>query len=250
MPVFSNAYLRDALLAKGETGPRTAELRRRMDNAMLPEAGSIHVEELADPYLLYFWNSNIRSTAIALDTLVRADEPQNVVSGMVRWLIAVRKNGRWSNTQENAVAMQALVDYYRKYESVTPNFTATIKLGTEDLLRETLKGRSTTSVTKDVPMAQVARSAASDITVSREGEGTAFYVTRLTYAPDAANLTSRDNGFRIERTYAPMRDAQAGPAATTVNARDLVRVTLSVGLPKERRLAARHRAQCAPVRAG
>ena len=37
-----------------------AELRRRMDNAILPEAGSAHVEELTDPYLLWFWNSNIR----------------------------------------------------------------------------------------------------------------------------------------------------------------------------------------------
>src|SRR5207249_5349201 len=128
------------------------------------------------------------------------NETQNVVSGMVRWLIAVRKNGRWSNTQENAVAMHALVDYYRKYESVTPNFTATIKLGTQDLLRETFKGRSTDAAIKDVPMAQLAQraSAATDLTVRRDGEGTAFYVARLTYAPDAATLTARDNGFHIQ----------------------------------------------------
>jgi len=244
MPVFAIAYLRDALLAKGESGPRAAELRRRMDNAMLPEAGSVHVEELADPYLLYFWNSNIRSTAIALDTLVRAGEPQNVLTGMVRWLISVRKDGRWSNTQENAVAMHALVDYYRKYESVTPNFTATIKLGTQDLLKETFNGRSTTAVTKDVPMAQVVRSAdAKEISVSRAGEGTAFYVTRLTYAPDAANLTARDNGFKIERLYMTLKDdwsarLQPGAPLTTFNAGDLIRVTLTLDLPKERRFVA------------
>jgi len=244
MPVFAIAYLRDALLAKGESGPRAAELRRRMDNAMLPEAGSVHVEELADPYLLYFWNSNIRSTAIALDTLVRAGEPQNVLTGMVRWLISVRKDGRWSNTQENAVAMHALVDYYRKYESVTPNFTATIKLGTQDLLKETFNGRSTTAVTKDVPMAQVVRSAdAKEISVSRAGEGTAFYVTRLTYAPDAANLTARDNGFKIERRYMTLKDdgsarLQPGAPLTTFNAGDLIRVTLTLDLPKERRFVA------------
>jgi uncharacterized protein YfaS (alpha-2-macroglobulin family) len=244
MPVFAIAYLRDALLAKGETGPRPAELRRRMDNAMLPEAGSVHVEELTDPYLLYFWNSNIRSTAIALDTLVRAGEPQSVVTGMVRWLISVRKNGRWSNTQENAVAMHALVDYYRKYESVTPNFTATIKLGAQDLLKETFNGRSTTAVTKDVPMAQVARSAdAKEISVSRAGDGTAFYVTRLTYAPDAVNLTARDNGFKVERKYMTLKDdgsARLQPSApiTTFSAGDLIRVTLSLDLPKERRFVA------------
>jgi len=248
MPVFAVAYLRDALIAKDETGPRAAELRRRIDNAMLPEARSVHVEELADPYLLYFWNSNIRSTAIALDTLVRADrgggpglntEPQSVLTGMVRWLIAARKNGRWSNTQENAVAMQALVDYYRKYESVTPNFTATIRLGTQELLKETFKGRSDANATKDVPMAQLAKTAsATSISVSREGEGTAFYAARLTYAPDAASLTARDNGFRIERRYAPMQSDQIGVAATTFSAGDLIRVTLSLDLPKERRFVA------------
>ena len=246
MPVFAVAYLRDAMLAKGETGPRPAELRRRMANAMLPEAGSLHVEELADPYLLYFWNSNIRSTAIALDTLVRTGEGEDV-AGMVRWLMSVRKNGRWSNTQENAVAMHALVDYYRKYESVTPNFTATIKLGAQDLVRETFKGRSTTSTTKDVPMAQLSKSApAGDLTVAREGDGTAFYMTRLTYAPDSATLTPRDNGFRIERRYAPMGDPSApagtrsptGAPSTTFKAGDLIRVTLSLDLPKERRFVA------------
>ena len=50
MPVFALAYLHDAMLAKGETtGDRVADLRRRMSNAILPEGGSAHVGELADP---------------------------------------------------------------------------------------------------------------------------------------------------------------------------------------------------------
>ena len=118
MPVFALAYLHDALVAKGETGARPAELRRRIENAILPEAGTAHVEELSDPYLLWFWNSNVRSTAIVLSTTGSGRR----IAGrrhrpMVRWLVAARKNGRWGNTQENALAMEALVDYYRKYES-------------------------------------------------------------------------------------------------------------------------------------
>jgi hypothetical protein len=32
-----------------------------MANAILPEGGSAHVEELSElPYLLWFWNSNVR----------------------------------------------------------------------------------------------------------------------------------------------------------------------------------------------
>ena len=68
MPVFGLTYLADAMVAKGEGGPRLAELRRRMKNAVLPEGGSAHVEELNDPYLLWFWNSNVRSTAIVLES--------------------------------------------------------------------------------------------------------------------------------------------------------------------------------------
>src|SRR3954464_2150902 len=73
MPVFALAYLTDALVAKGEaTGVRVADLRRRIGNAILPEAATAHVEELNDPYLMWFWNSNVRSTAIVLRTLVNA----------------------------------------------------------------------------------------------------------------------------------------------------------------------------------
>jgi alpha-2-macroglobulin len=238
MPIFALSYLLDAMTTKGETGARPVELRGRIDNAILPEAGSSHVEELADPYLLYFWNSNVRSTALVLSTKVRASASSTEVIGMARWLVGARKNGRWGNTQENALAMRALVDYYRRYENVSPDFTATVALGAKELVRETFKGRSTTSVVKDVPMAQLPQLAAADITVHRAGAGTAFYNARLTYAPDPATLNPRDNGFHIERKYAVVRENGDGAPAQSFAAGDLIRVTLSVDIPKERRYVA------------
>lgn len=245
MPVFALTYLLDAMTAKGETGARPAELRRRIENAILSEAGTSHVEELADPYLLYFWNSNVRTSALVLSTRVRTSAASTDVVGLVRWLVAARKNGRWGNTQENAIAMKALVDYYRQYESAVPDFTATIAFGARELIKETFKGRTTTSVVKDVPMAQLAAAASpgssmtpSDLVVRRAGTGTAFYNARLTYAPDAATLTARENGFRIERRYAVIRDGKDGPPSERFAAGDLVRVTLVLDLPKERRYVA------------
>jgi uncharacterized protein YfaS (alpha-2-macroglobulin family) len=240
MPVFALAYLHDAMVVKGETGPRVAELRRRMSNAVLPEGGSAHVEELNDPYLLWFWNSNVRSTSLVLSSLVRAGAPPTDVTPMVRWLVAARKNGRWGNTQENAIAMQALVNYYRKYESATPNFTAAVRFGTDDLVRATFKGRSTELITKDVSMALLALgdTTTRDLSLRRDGVGTLFYAARLTYAPDAANLRSLDGGFHVERQYAPVVDGKTGAPATTFQAGDLVRVTLTFDLPKERRFVA------------
>jgi alpha-2-macroglobulin len=238
MPVFALSYLLDAMTTKGEAGARPAELRRRIDNAILPEAGTSHVEELADPYLLYFWNSNVRSTALVLSTKVQTSASSRDVVGMARWLVAARKNGRWGNTQENALAMKALVDYYRKYESVIPDFTATVALGTKELVRETFKGRTTTAVVKEVPMAQLSQVTANEIAVHREGAGTAFYNARLTYAPDAPTLTARDHGFHIERRYTAIADGGDKASSASFSAGDLIRVTLTIDLPKERRYVA------------
>ena len=62
---------------------------------------------------------------------------------IVRWLVESRQRGRWGNTQENAWALEALVDYYRKYESVSPDFLATASLGSATLARRQFAGRST-----------------------------------------------------------------------------------------------------------
>jgi uncharacterized protein YfaS (alpha-2-macroglobulin family) len=238
-PVFGIAYLADALAGKGEKGPRADELARRLKNAILPEGGSAHVEELSDPYLAWFWNSNVRSSAIVLRSLVQTGSGDPLVPGLVRWLMKVRKNGRWGNTQENAHAMEALVDYYRKYESETPDFKALVTLGAETLLEQPFQGRSTEVRGKDVPMAELlAKGEAGrrlDLGFRREGTGTLHYVARLKYAPDAAGLSALDQGFAVERSYAPVA---GGDAATRFKAGDLVRVTLKLRLPKERRFVA------------
>ena len=243
MPVFALAYLHDALIAKGEpSGARAEDLRRRMMNGVLPEGGSAHIEELSDPYLMWFWNSNVRSTAIVLNSLVRGAAPLDQIRPMVRWMMAVRKHGRWGNTQENAHAMESLVSYYRKYESTVPDFTAVAMLGDEVVAREQFRGRSAESATKDLPMTQVLSAGAPGtnrpLTFARDGAGTLFYTTRLRYAADELYQQGLDGGFRIERSYAPYVEEGTRPAATTYKAGDLIRVTLTLRLTKERRYVA------------
>jgi uncharacterized protein YfaS (alpha-2-macroglobulin family) len=241
MPVFALAYLHDALGAKGETsGGRVAELRRRMANAILPEGGSAHVEELDDPYLRWFWSSNVRSTAIVLNAMVRAGVEDAPVRGLVRWMMAARRKGRWGNTQENAHAMEALVAYYRKYEAGVPDFTAVVRVGGQEVARGQFTGRSTRSQTADVPVERAlsAPGSARQLTFTREGEGTLFYAARLRYAAAELYQQGLDAGFRIERRYEPFVEKGTRPAATSFKAGDLVRVTLTFNLTKERRWVA------------
>ncbi|MEZ5418031.1 MAG: MG2 domain-containing protein [Vicinamibacterales bacterium] len=244
LPVFGLAYLHDALMAAGETsGERVADLRRRMLNAVLPEAGEAHVGELTDPYLLWFWNSNVRSTAIVLQSLVQAGVDEAPLQAMVRWLLRARTNGRWGNTQENAHALTALVAYYRKYEPVVPDFRAVVRLGTRELVREEFRGRSAEAAASNLPMAQVLSTAKPGTTVpitfTREGAGTLYYAARLRYAADALLQDALDSGFQVERRYDPYGETAATrPPSTTYAAGDLVRVTLTFRLTKERRFVA------------
>ena len=239
MPVFALCYLWDAMRRTGEKGARPADLERRVRNAVLPEAGSAHVEELSDPYLLWYWNSTARSTAIALDSLVtNASGPQSVPE-MVRWLLAARKNGRWNNTQENATAMEALVDYYRKYEKDVPDFTAVVTLGLKTLVTETFKGRDTKARMQDTAMRDLLQMGKPGdklpLGFKREGTGTLFYVARLKYAADDMFQTGLDAGMSVKRHYEP---AGGGAPSTTYKAGDLVRVVLDFDLTKERRWVA------------
>jgi uncharacterized protein YfaS (alpha-2-macroglobulin family) len=243
MPVFALAYLHDALVAKGETtGARVTDLRRRMSNAVLEEAGTAHVGELNDPYLLYFWNSNVRSTAIVLNSMVNAGMKDAPLRQIVRWMMNARNKGRWGNTQENAYAMQALVNYYRRFEPDVPGFTAIARIGAQELVREEFKGRSAESTTAQVPIEKLLAAAPAGskqtLTFSREGSGTLYYTTRLRYAADALFQDGLDSGFQVERRYEPFDENGSQPAATAYKAGDLVRVTLTFRLTKERRFVA------------
>ena len=244
MPVFALAYLTDALVAKGEGGGvRVADLRRRIGNAILPEAATAHVEELNDPYLMWFWNSNVRTTAIVLRTLVAAGASADTsFRPMVAWLMQARRNGRWGNTQENAIAMESLVAYYRKFESVTPNFAAVARLGDTEVATAQFQGRSTEARATDVPMAKLLAAGPAGgeqpLTFTRSGAGTLFYTARLRYAADRLFQIGLDQGIRIDRRYAPYVETGTRPAATSYKAGDLIRITLTLNLTKERRFVA------------
>ena len=237
MPVFGIAFLADALIARGEkTGARMTDLKRRIHNAVLPEGGHAFVNELNDPYLLWFWNSNARSTAIALGTLVRHGTDEEIVKRMVRWLMKVREDGRWGNTQENAWAMEALVDYYKKYEATVPDFVGTVTWGGDTIATETYKGRSTSVTSKEFSMADLLRKpGTSSVVFERDGVGTLFYMLRLRYARDIMRLEALDAGFQVQRSYAVDGTAVM---KTTFKAGDLIRVTLRIRNTKERRYVA------------
>jgi len=242
LPNYTLSYLADAMAAANNRGPRYADVIRRLTNAMRIEGEQAHVEEIDMDALAWLWNSNVRGSAIVLEGLVRRNDDPQMVQRLVRWLLAARKDGRWSNTQENAMALESLVKYYKVFETETPNMTATVAIGGTTTGTATFRGRSTTAQSVKLAMPdlvrQVAAGAERDLTISRTGTGHIYYSARLQYSlvdPPPAVM----QGIQVERKYEKFsEDAPVSPASTTFAAGDLIRVTLSIVIPKERRYVA------------
>jgi uncharacterized protein YfaS (alpha-2-macroglobulin family) len=77
-----------------------------------------------------------------------------------------------------------------------------------------------------------------DLGFERRGTGTLHYAARLKYSIDAPAPEGLEQGFVVERRYEPAKSDETGSAATRFKAGDLVRVTLTFRLPKERRFVA------------
>jgi alpha-2-macroglobulin len=118
-----------------------------------------------------------------------------------------------------------------------------VTIGPNELAREKFAGRSATAIVRDIPMKELSTKSApgaqNDLSFTRQGTGTLFYTARLRYAVDAPVHDTMDNGFRIERRYARVgANDQVGEPSTSFKAGELVQVTLSFELTKERRFVA------------
>ncbi len=241
MPVFALSYLLDAMAATKDRGPRYVAVLARITNALRVEGDQTHVQELNEDALGWIWHSNIRSTAIVLSGLARRQDAPVVVPGLVRWLNLARKDGHWGSTQSNATTLEAMVRYYRAFESEVPDMTATAAIGERTLGTATFQGRSLVAQQLRLAMPDLLRMAAAgsttQLTVSKAGAGRLYFSTRFQYALQQA-LPALDQGMRVERRYETFVENGDGRVDTSFSAGDVVRVVLRVTLPKERRYVA------------
>jgi uncharacterized protein YfaS (alpha-2-macroglobulin family) len=241
LPVFALSYLADALASSDRRGPLYNDVVRRIVNAVRVEGDQAHVEEVNQDALAWIWSSNVRSSAIVLDGFARRGDDPVFVQRFVRWLLAARRSGRWGNTQENATALESLVTYYRAFESAAPDMAATVAVGQQAVGAVQFRDRSTTAQQVRLAMPDLLRHIPAgderDLTLSRTGTGRLFYTARLEYALSDPPAPA-DQGIRVERRYEKFVENGTSIPGVSFAAGDLVRVTLTITVPQERRYVA------------
>ncbi len=238
IPVFALSYVADALAAGGERSGRYQDVVRRIRNATRIDADRAFIEERDEAALIWLWHSNVRATAVVLEGLTRRGDDGDLPPAMARWLLAQRRDARWNTTQDNGVALRALVAYADRFEAETPDMTVTTQLGGSRVGSVEFEGRSTDVKEFALPLDRLGRpSNTTPLVIERSGTGRAYYTTRLQYVPSTLPVaTSR--GMRITREYVRVNDDGSTTPATTFALGDLVRVVLRVQLAHEGRFLA------------
>ncbi|MEO8843520.1 MAG: Ig-like domain-containing protein [Kofleriaceae bacterium] len=220
-----------ASLASGATAER-ASLEQQLAQHITETAGAASVVSGYgdDGYLVL--GSDGRSAGIVLDALIQAQPTSELIPKLVTGLLASRRQGRWSSTQENGFVLIALDRYFQTYEKITPSFVARVWLGADYAGDHAFRGRTTETASIAIPMSAVATHDKSDLVIQKDGSGRLYYRIGTSYAPADLHIAAADHGFVVERSYEAVddpkdvtRDAQ-GIWHVKVGARVRVRISM------------------------
>ncbi|NNE97621.1 MAG: hypothetical protein HKN25_01235 [Pyrinomonadaceae bacterium] len=177
--------------------------------------------------------SNRRADAVLLEAMLKVDKDNDLVPKLTRGLLAHRKKGRWSNTQENVFILLALDKYFNAYEKVTPNFVNQVWLGKAYAGEQKFVGRSVDSKQLEIPMDYLMKQGgAADLILNKQGAGRLYYRIGMKYAPKNLDLKPADYGFTVLRSYEGVDDAddvkKGADGKWTIKAGARVRVKLTM----------------------
>ncbi|MCC7207397.1 MAG: Ig-like domain-containing protein, partial [Anaerolineae bacterium] len=187
------------------------------------------------------WNSNTRTTAIVLDTLVRLTPDSELLPNVVRWLMTGRKGDVWETTQETAWAVMALTRWMAASGELEAAYDYSVALNGTELG----SGRADESTLRDTialkaDVTTMLREQVNRLTFTHgEGDGALYYTATLDVKQPVEAIEPTDRGIRLERTYfideKPVTGAKVGDVITIVlditTTRDLYYVVIDDPLP-------------------
>lgn len=150
-----------------------------------------------------WFHSPVNAQAEALNLFVTRDSSPDLLGRLVEGLLALRRDGTWRTTYDNAQALRALVTYAQRLPE-PPNFEATVQLAGEPLGNQQFQGYQQPSLELSVPMAELPPGE-SDLVLGKTGAGELHYLTAYRYRLQG-NPPGRLQGLRVTRTVRPANE--------------------------------------------
>jgi uncharacterized protein YfaS (alpha-2-macroglobulin family) len=199
------AWILPSLKAAG-AADSVASILLRFDNAAVETAAHAQFTTSYSDGAHVLLHSARRTDGIVLEAMIEVSPDSDLIEKVAKGLLAHRRRGRWSSTQDNAFILLALDRYFREYEAETPDFVARAWLGDDYAGEHSFVGRTTERARTAIPMAALAERGPQTLVLQKDGVGRMYYRIGLKYAPKSLDLAPADYGFAVERTYLPVDD--------------------------------------------
>lgn len=183
-------------------------------------------------------NTDTHTTSIVLSALARNDPSNPLAANAVRWLMSVRKEGRWESTFETAWALIGLTDWMVATDELEGSYSFTVDVNRDVLLEETVGAQN-------VDEQFEARVAIADLllgetnrlgilrapTAQGEDAGRLYYSADLTYYLPAGEMKELSRGIIVSRQYRLADDPEK--AITQAKVGDIIQVRLTIIAPND-----------------
>jgi uncharacterized protein YfaS (alpha-2-macroglobulin family) len=229
LDAFSQAGLAIALHELGDEALAQKMIDRLIDEAVVTDSEAHWNTGVEDGhYHQKTMSSSMRSTALALDAIVRIRPDDPIISSIVRWLMARRAPDGWGTTQETAYTVVALTDYLRASRELSSGSTYRVYVNDQLAQQGTLSAGQIQQAIR-IPATQL-RDGANRVRIERDRtSGRVYY--KLTRQAFLAGSTDRAAGpIGVTRTYV---DLKSNKPISTVQPGDVVKVEVKVTMPDE-----------------
>ncbi len=226
MEPYGKAFLAMAMHRMNADDERVATLiDDLLGSAVVTATGAFWQDRTTDYQTM---STDVRTTAVVLAALLQIRPDQPLLPNVVRWLMAVRQDGRWQTTQENAWSIIALTDWMVYTGELQADYDWNVTLNDSELG----SGRFSDPRTQEelrVAITDLLANQANLLHFSRSDEpGQMYYSTYLTYNLDAASVQPLDRGMVIERRF-----FVDGQPVTQAKVGDVISVTVTIVAPTD-----------------
>ncbi|MFN8499372.1 MAG: alpha-2-macroglobulin family protein [Anaerolineae bacterium] len=235
MSLYGQAFLLMALQKADPQGqaPRVKALAQNLWGQAEQGATGVHwTESTPNPTTM---NTDLRTTAIALEALGRVDPKDANLANVVTWLMSQRReDGAWRTPQETAWATLALANYAAARGGGAGSSRFTVNLNGQDIKSGEVGAATADAQKIEIALKDLAANAGNNLTISKTGGPDMYYTEHLTTYRPAGQSQALDRGIVVGRTYLavdPLTLKPTGQEAKDVKPGDYVMVKLTLIAP-------------------
>lgn len=199
---------------------------------------------IGDISIWQYYETSVKNTALLLQALVVAEQDNQILDGIMRWLLNSRyKDGAWGSTNNTLTVINAFTDYLNWQQETQSEFNLDIKLN--DISIVNFEYNNETVLTQNsllVPISDLSFDSLNSIEFNKQNNNELnnnfYYDLALQYYLPINSIPPRDEGFTITRAYYTLDDQDYTQPVLEAKTGEMLIAKTDIIVPKHRNFVA------------